>query len=122
MPSPPPDPALSESPAGASLCCPVWGSTLVLPPLVGSFLQRASEILSVLLPPLLVHCYRLVVYSRGAAICLYSLKCTQQRSLRTHLIYQTEPFASFHSYFQCRQHSFRPDTRFRPRPASAHFS
>ncbi len=119
----PPDPAPSESPAAASLCSPASVSTLASPLPVGNFLPSAcARDIQVLLQPLLVHRYRLVVHSCCSAVCLHLLKCSPQHSRRTHLIYQAEPFASFDPCFQGRQHSFRPDARFHPRPAGANFS
>src|SRR5438876_10677909 len=68
------------------------------------------------------HLDGLIVHSGGSLVRLHSRKCIPQIRRAVNLINQTKPFASFHSLFECRQHPFRPDQRFRPRPAGAHFS
>ena len=87
--------------------------------LITSFLQRARQFLQFCCSSsLLEHRYRLVVHSGCPAVAFTSRKRRSQVRRRVHLIYQTEPFASFDPVFQGRQHPFRPDRRFHPRPAS----
>src|SRR6266511_756242 len=91
----PPDPALWEYPAVASLCFRASVSTLASRlPVDTSFLQRAREIFSVLLQPLLIHSYRLVVHSCCPVIGVHSLTASQQPALRSPPIYQTEPLGA----------------------------
>ena len=60
--------------------------------------------------------------SGGALVAGHLDKRPVQIRLGADLVNQAEPFFSFHSRFQGRQHAIGPDRRFRPRPTSADFS
>ena len=64
----------------------------------------------------------LMIYSRTAFVGLYHTKGAPKVRHGIDLVHQAVPFASFHPVFQGRQHTFRPDARFHPRPAAPDLS
>ena len=84
--------------------------------------ELLRELLQVSVQPSLVHRNRLVVYSRGSTVGLHFRERRPKVPLRVHLVNQTEPYASFHSGFQSRQHAIRPDRCFCPSPTATNIS
>src|SRR5487761_2371434 len=58
----------------------------------------------------------LFVYPRCAMIGLYLFPCRSQCARSINLVDQTEPFCTFDTVTQCRQHTFRPDVTIYPFP------
>ena len=63
-----------------------------------------------------------IVLDRRPVVRLHSRVSSPQAGQRINLVDQTVPLASHHSLFESRQHPFRPDLGFHPRPSCADIS
>src|SRR5438093_3402325 len=89
---------------------------------VAAVLQRLGELLQVLLQMLLEHLHRLVVHPSRPSVGFHFCKSGPQVRQGVHLIHQAKPLASLDPLFEGRQHPFRPDRGFHPRPSGSDLS
>jgi len=86
---------------------------------VAALMQLRCELGEFFVPMRLELRHTLAVHSGTALVAPHIVKRALKVAFVFYLIDQSEPFASFHSCFQCCQHAVRPDRGFHPTPSLA---